>query len=774
MKRRPIAGLAGIAALFFLALPLTQAGDWWNWRGPAEDGYSNEKDLPDTWSPDPEAANNNLVWKAPYGSRSTPIVMNGRVFFINYSSKKVKDANGKISDVPETIQERVMCLDADTGKLIWQYKFNVWHTDIVTVRLGWTNLAGDPETGNVYAHGTQGMLICFDRDGKVLWQHSLTEEYGRISGYGGRLASPLVDGELVIVGMNNSAWGNLAKGGNRFVAFDKRNGHVRWWSEPGGPPKDSYYSTPVGATVGGERVIFSGGADGGLYAMKAHTGEVVWTYYFGTTAVNPSPVVEGNLVYIGQGEENPDNNKQGRVICVDASQVENGQPKLIWQRDGIKARYTSPIIHDGRLYITDDTATLFCLDGAKGKTIWRYGYGRDARGSPVLADGKIYIGEVNSKFHILKPGPKKCTELHEQFFPSPDGFTDVEINGSAAVANGRVYFSTSEETYCIGSKQAVKTVRPPTLPTNMGSAPITHLQVVPADVAVYPGETVSFTVRGYDAHGNLIGEQTVDDWSLPTPPVPPGAKQGPPALKGKIAGGKLTVDAKVPSQAGYAMASSGKLKAMARVRVVPRVPYTQDFEKIPEGAVPGGWVNTQGKFKVTTLNGNKVLAKENTKSSPLLARGNAYFGMPDMHDYTIEADVMATAVKTPDEVILPDLGICVNRYQFYLAGNIQKLRLNSWSVLPRVDKTIDFAWQPNQWYTMKATATVTNGKGTIRGKIWQRGQAEPNEWTIELHDDYPNTEGAPALYGYVLGIEEGNGVGTGVYFDNVRLTPNAK
>ena len=774
MKRRHLVWLAGICALFTLALPLARATDWWNWRGPTANGYSDEKGLPDKWSPDPTEPDNNLVWAAPYGSRSTPIVMNGRVYFINYSSKKVKDANGKISDVPESIQERVMCLDADTGKLIWQYKFNVWHTDIVTVRLGWTNLAGDPETGNVYAHGTQGMLFCFDRDGKILWQHSLTEEYGRISGYGGRLSSPLVDGDIVVIGMNNSAWGNLAKGGNRFVAFDKRNGQVLWWSQPGGQPKDSYYSTPVGATINGERLILSGSADGALYAMKAHTGEVAWTYYFGTTAVNPSPVVDGSLVYIGQGEENPDNNKQGRVICVDASLVENGQPKLVWHKDGLKARYTSPIIHDGRLYITDDTANLFCLDGKTGKQYWRFHYGRDARGSPVLADGKIYIGEVNSKFHILKPGPKKCTELHEQFFPSPDGFTDIEINGSAAVANGRVYFSTSNETYCIGSKEASKALRPPAVPSNMGTAPVTHLQVVPADVVVHPGESVAFTVRGYDAHGNLVGVQDVSEWSLPTPPLPPGAKQAPPALKGKIAAGKLTVDAKVPSQGGYVMATAGKLKAMARVRVAPKLPYTQDFEKIPDGAVPGGWVNTQGKFKVKTLDGNKVLAKENTKSSPLLARGNAYMGEPTLHDYTVQADVMATAVKTSEGPILPDLGISVNRYQFFLAGNIQQLRLNSWSVIPRVDKSIPFTWQPDKWYTMKATASVVGGKGIIRGKIWERGQAEPKDWTIELHDAYPNTEGAPALYGYVLGIEEGGGVGTGVYFDNVHITPNEK
>ena len=94
-------------------------------------GVSPEKDLPATFS----LEGNNLVWKAPYGSRSTPLVMNGRVYFINYAAEQRKEKGGKVEDVPITIQERVMCLDANTGKLLWEHKFNVWHVEIVTVRL---------------------------------------------------------------------------------------------------------------------------------------------------------------------------------------------------------------------------------------------------------------------------------------------------------------------------------------------------------------------------------------------------------------------------------------------------------------------------------------------------------------------------------------------------------------------------------------------------------------------------------------------------------------
>src|SRR5262249_29335029 len=158
-------------------------------------------------------------------------------------------------------------------------------------------LAGDPKTGNIYAHGTQGMLYCFDKDLKVLWSRSLSEEYGRITGYGGRVTSPTVGEDLVIVGMLHSSWGGQGQGGCRWIAMNKLTGEVVWWSEPGGQPKDTYYSVPVIATIGGQRLLISGGADGGVHAMQVRTGKPVWGHVFGTGAINCSPVVDGSLVY---------------------------------------------------------------------------------------------------------------------------------------------------------------------------------------------------------------------------------------------------------------------------------------------------------------------------------------------------------------------------------------------------------------------------------------------------------------------------------------------
>jgi outer membrane protein assembly factor BamB len=714
------------------------ASDWPNWRGPQQTGFS-----PDTGLPAKIEA--NILWKKAYGSRSTPLVLGDRLYLLNYDADKNKDG----SDVHETIMERVLCLDANTGKKIWQHTFPVFHTDIVTSRLGWTNLAADPATGYIYAHGTQGLFMCLDgkkEKATVVWQHAMGEEFGRISGYGGRVTSPIVEGELVVLGMCNSNWGDQTKPANRFVAFDKRTGVVVWWSEAAAF-KGTYYSNPVAATIAGQRQIICGGSDGTVFGLKATTGELLWSYKVSVASINSSPVVDGNFVYIGHGEENPDNNIQGRVACIDASVVEKGQPKLVWQKDGIKARYASPILHEGRLYMPDTGGALFCLDAKTGDQLWKFNYGSsEIRGSPVMGDGKIYVGESGSNFHILQPGPKRCKILDSVFYPGKNG-VNVELNGTPAIANGRVYFTTADDIYCLGAKTGVSVKLPPSDTSAVKVGKITHLQVVPAEVALHTGGSTTFQARGFDANGNFVKEVEAK-WSLPAPPLPPGAKAGPPALKGEMTSdGKLTVDAKMPSQQSIVVATYEGITGRARVRVAPQIPYANDFEKIPDGVAPAGWVNTQGKYLVKTVEGNKVLAKVNNKFSPLVSRGQAYITLPTSRDYTIQCDVQGTKVAND----MPEVGIGANRYTLILAGNVQKLRLMSWDALPRIDKTIDYKFQPNTWYTLKLTTEIENGKGIIRGKAWPKGEKEPAKWTLEVTDSRPITEGSATLYGYVTG-----------------------
>jgi outer membrane protein assembly factor BamB len=771
----------------------THAGDWIHWRGPEQNGVSREVGLPDKWSP-LKAGENNLVWKYAAGCRSTPLVMGGRVFIIN---------NVVVGNME---QERVLALDEKTGGKLWEYRFNVFLTDIVSNRLGWTNLAADPDTGNVYAHGTSGLLMCLSRDGKLLWQHSLTEEYGRVSGYGGRIISPIVDEDLVIMGMPHASWGDYARGANRFVAFDKRTGAVVWWSDPCDLIKGTYTSCPVIAVINGQRLYITGCGDGYIRALQVRTGKSVWGLRIAAGVVNSSPIVAGNRVFIMHGEENPEEGKtKGRIVCLDASQLTPGvakdggpplaaTPKVVWEVVGeIEAEYTTPVLVGNRLYVADNRAKLYCLDADTGHVVWKrpYNYGRLSRGSPIFADGKLYIFDVNANFHILKPTDKGCEELHKQFFKNPDGAGFVETNGTPALANGRLFIGTRDEIYCIGKPDwqpsKLDLPAPVAEPAANPQAEIAQLQVVPADVVLTPGQSATFAVKGFTANGQFV-KMVSAEWSLPQPPLPPMATTRPPALEGELSEAleeRRPVDvariaftaSKKPSQQGFVLATVGKLTARARVRVAPSVPFTQDFERIPAGAVPGGWVNTQGKYVVVEqmLDGKpqKLLQKVANNPSPLVARAYAYMTVPTARGYEVQADLMAERKHTK----LPDMGILSHRYTLILdgkeSGDPMQVRIVTWEAVPRINQGANFTWKEGVWYTSKLVVELQADKAIVRGKVWPRSEKEPDQWTVEVEDPLPNREGAAGLYGYVSKIPEGE-AGPAIFYDNVSVTPAAK
>ncbi|HEY7510072.1 MAG TPA: PQQ-binding-like beta-propeller repeat protein, partial [Vicinamibacteria bacterium] len=232
------------------------AADWPDWRGPARDGKSVETGLPEKWSPSGE----NLAWKAPYGARSTPVVAGGRVYLLNGAGSGA------------TLQERVLALDADSGKLLWEYRWNVYHSDVPPHRIGWASPVVDLPTGNVYAFGVGGTLLGLTRDGKRIWERSLAEEFGLVTTHGGRTVSPIIEGDLVIVSGITSGWGNQARGSHRFLAFDKRTGDPVWVNSPGGRPFDTTYAPPIAAEIAGTRLVIAGGSDGAAHAFKPQTG----------------------------------------------------------------------------------------------------------------------------------------------------------------------------------------------------------------------------------------------------------------------------------------------------------------------------------------------------------------------------------------------------------------------------------------------------------------------------------------------------------------------
>jgi outer membrane protein assembly factor BamB len=709
------------------------AADWPMWRGPNSDGVSPETNLPSSWSPEGE----NLLWKAHIGSRSTPVVLDGRACVISLADP----------ETPAKWRTRIVCLDSETGAIRWEHYFTIFQTDIPHHRVGWASLAGDAETGNVYFHGIEGIVAAFGKDGKILWQRSLDEQIGRFSGFGGRTVTPVIDGELVIVSFLTAGWGPNFIPRHRFYALDKTSGEIVWSAGPGGRPFDTTYSAGVVRVINGERLLIDGNGDGGIYAIRVATGERVWGFQLSKRGLNSSVVVDGNYVYASHSEENSDGSTaMGRIVCLDAGQIADGKPKEVWRAEGVLAGYASPAIYKGVLYHVDNSANLLAFDAKTGKPSWRYNVGIAQRASPVIADGKIFISDVDGTFHILKLTDGEPQRLDLDAFKNADD-SFVQINGSPAIANGRIYLPTEKMIYAIGHKDA-KPAPPavsavPPVEKAPAGAQAAHLQIIPAEAVLKPGAQQKFRARTFDTQGRLIGE-VQPQWSVDK-------------LQASITpAGDLTVVKENIQQGGNVVAAMGALKGTSLVSSRPTIPFEQNFESVADGAVPAGWTGAQGRFQVVTVEGNKALKK--LPDNPASWRTTVYIGDSLASGYVIEADVMGSEARRR----MPDVGLVSHRYTFDLMGNSQQLMLRTWTSEPqRFSKTVPYKWEPNVWYQMKFLVEAAGGKAVLRGKVWKKGEAEPAAWSIEAEDAPSHANGSPGIYGYST---------ADIFYDNVKVT----
>lgn len=704
--------------------------DWAEWRGPARDGISAEKNLPQKWSP----TGDNLAWKAPFGGRSAPIVMGDRIYLQNSVGKG------------ETLQERVVALDANNGKLLWEHRFNVYLSDVPPHRIGWPSPVGDPATGNIYVLGGGGNFYGLDRSGKVLWERSLGEDFGLLTTHGGRTVSPLIDGDLVIISGVTFMWGPHARGAHRFMAFDKRTGETMWVSAPGGRPYDTTYAAPIIVNVNGTRLLIQGGSDGATYAIKAQTGEPVWKYEISKRGINTGVVVHNNTAILTHSEENLESNEMGMMVAVDA--VTKGEVKkenIKWQVFGWQGGFSSPVLDGERLYQIDNGANLAAFDVNTGKQLWLQNLGTIQKASPVFADGKLYVGTENGKFFILKPSATGVQILDEDQLGT--GAVPEGIIASVAVSNGRIYLVSDSNIYAIGRKtnQNVRTEAPVEGLPNP-NRPATHVQVVPTELILKPGDKAKFRVRLFDEFGKFIREEPAANWALDQ-------------LKGTIANGELTVASDAIVQGGSVKATVGNVTGSANVRVFPPLPWSETFDTFTLNAVPPAWVNTTPKFLVREVEGNKVLVKT-TEGSSLASRARSYFGPSDFSNYTIESDIFATVRRRQQG----DAGVIAQRYVLTLYGNSQTLHIEPWQPETQRTVAIPFPWKANTWYRMKLEVqNLPDGKTRARGKVWPVGETERAAWMIERIDPIPNRQGAPGIFGNALAE---------IYFDNLKVYRN--
>lgn len=712
------------------------AADWLDYRGPNRDGRTAETKLPTKWG-----GPANSLWKAPFGGRSTPVIHNGHVYVLNPTFKHEDLKNRPL------LQERLMALDAATGKVLWEYKYNVYHSDVPAHRIAWSSPSVDPETGNVYVFGAGGTLLAISREGKKVWERTLVEDFGVVTTHGGRTTSPVVEADKVIISAITTSWGEHARAGHRFMAFDKRTGECIYVSSPGGRPFDTTYSPPVVVDSSLGRLLIAGGGDGTVHAIRVNDGEPVWRFYMSKRGVNSGVVVAGTNVIVSHSEENLDTSEMGLLGAVDLnSKGEVKKDQMRWAHAGVQMGFSSPVVEGDMLMQIDNGSNVYAYDLNSGKQLWKKTLGTIQKASPVIGDGKMYVGNENGKFYILSISKTGADVLDMVELPiTKDGAE--EITASPAISDGRVYVVSKDAIYCFGRKgPSTKSPAYKAPVVKPSTAEATFVLVSPTDLALKAGQTVQLHARLFDAQGNFIKEEKAAEWSLAGP------------LKGTVTpDGKYTAPTGV-SMAGQVKATVGKLSGASRVRVLSDLPLSENFDNRPAGPPPPYWINTTGKYEVRDVEGKKYLAK--LADNAATKRARSFFGAYSDHDYTIEGEVMAVEKRRQ----MGDAGIVGQRYQLVLFGNAQRLELQPWQ--PETERTVthDFPWKKDTWYHLKLRVeNLPGGKVKAQGKAWAAGESEPAEWLVERVDPIGNREGAPGIYADAP-FE--------VYFDNLKVTNN--
>ncbi|MCB9891427.1 MAG: PQQ-binding-like beta-propeller repeat protein [Planctomycetes bacterium] len=718
---------------------------WLSWRGPWQNGTSQDTGLPESVT----LGGENHLWSYDLSGRGTPVIRGNRLYATGYRGE------GK------ALQEVLVCLDTRTGKLVWEDAFSDFLTDVIYNRYAISSPVIDPETENVYFMTSAGLVNAYAADGKRLWQVCLMTEFGRLTFPNGRTGSILVFEDTLILHIISSSWGpDFAPARDRFYAFDKHTGENLWGATPGEGPKDSSFSYPVIEQRDGEWLIYAGTGCGNMVCLDARTGETKWRFKMSIGGASASAVLYGDHLIAAHGKENVDSSVIGRGVSIRlGAQPAAGQsgPLVLdksyetWRNDDMVAFTSSPVLVGKHVFLTTFTGDLRCVHADTGQTLWHKKLGTEQiHASPAYAEGKLFVPMNDGNFWILRPSDTGVEVLDTD---------QLEGNclGAPAIAEGNVYVHTTSKLYAFGTGKG-KTPGTVSQIELVKPGPATRLQAVPADLVVRPGDRVTFRVRSFDAKGTFVDRDVQEvQWTLP------------PRLGLAFEGNTLVVARDTAFGTGVITAEKAGVKGSARIRVVPRLPYAEDFEsamlnkKAPDGAAiafpPPHWIGAMKKWDIREVDGQRVLAK--TLDDPLFQRCMSFFGSPDMKNYTVQVDVMTDGNRR----IKSSAGVINQRYLIQLKGNYQSLEVSS--NLELFKEEVPFRWAAKTWYTLKSRVDVQpDGSGIVRAKVWKRGDPEPEAWTIEVTHPHAHTQGSPGVFGFAPQSR------FSVYLDNLSVTPN--
>ena len=429
------------------ATPAARGDDWPQWMGPTRDGVWSETGLVQSIPP----AGMPVTWRAEVkGGYSGPAVADGRVYLMDYDRQEGAVANAPTDRNRLAGRERVLCLDATTGAILWKHDYDCPYTISYASGPRCTPTVAD---GKVYTLGSEGNLFCLDAaTGRVIWSKDFKKDYAAPTPLWGFCGHPLVDGNRLVCLVGGE--GSVA------VAFDKDTGRELWRALSA---SESGYCPPSIIESAGVRQLVIWDADN-LNSLDPATGAVLWSqplkpsYGMSIMAPRVATTKQGQVLFASG---------IGRVAALYSLAADKPGASIAWRGEPKSAVYcanSTPFINGDTLYGCDcDTGFLTAVDLATGKRLWEtgeptLGNRRGRHGTAFLvrqgsdsSDDRTWLFSETGDLVLARLTPAAYEELGRMHLlaPTNECFGREVVWSHPAFANRCIFARNDREIVCV-------------------------------------------------------------------------------------------------------------------------------------------------------------------------------------------------------------------------------------------------------------------------------------------------------------------------------------
>lgn len=399
-------------------LTLCAAEDWPAFRGPGGQGLSTATNVPVKWGPD-----ENVAWKVdlPGKGWSSPVLAGGRI----YLTAGVAEAGGAIA-------LRALCLDADTGKGVWDvevFRPDPGEAEILHMKNSLASATPIVAGDRLYVHFGHLGTAALDLTGKIVWKQTAIK-YQPVHGNGG---SPVLVGDLLVFSCDGAS--------NPFLAaLDARTGDVRWKTPRKTHAKRTFsFTTPLAIEVEGATQIVSPAS--GIVASYDVAGRELWRVRYGEGYSNvPRPVFAHGLLFVSSGYD------AAVLYAINPAGAKGDVTKsnVAWTQRKGAPNTPSPLVVGDDVYTVSDNGIATCADARTGKPHWTHRLGGGFSASPVAAEGRVYFQNEAGVGFVVKAG--KALEL------LAENDLGERSLASYAVADGALFIRTEGKLRRVGNK----------------------------------------------------------------------------------------------------------------------------------------------------------------------------------------------------------------------------------------------------------------------------------------------------------------------------------